>query len=228
MIIVGTTLAAFVMDKQETWSSWLNNSEQIINSHPEVLYFAAIEVDKRGIAPFEPLIKRLAELNGDYYTYSLDDRREQVTGDNRISHITTGRNIVHDYATGRRASHILFLDADTTPDPNTLPKLLEMEHPLVGGEVGTYCLSGPRVDKYPYPVEEHMNTAGYLLVADTVFRRIRWRSDWGMTDDPCFNRDAIDFLGIPTYVRKDCIGTHYPPSIGPIETRGHDMTVYRN
>lgn len=228
MIIVGTTLAAFVMDQEPTWSNWLKNSDQLRASHDDIRYFAAIEVDARGLDPFLPLLNALDDVNGSYYTYSLDDRRVEVTSTNRINHITMGRNIVHDYAVGMRASHILFMDADTAPDPDTLPKLLEMQHPLVGGHVGTYCLSGPKVDKYSFPVEEHMNTAGYLLVASEVFTRIRWRNEWNLTDDPCFHRDAIDFLGVPTYVRKDCIGKHYPESIGPIETRGHDMSVKRN
>lgn len=228
MIIIGCTLAAFVMDQKETWSSWLKNADQLKQSYSEgIKYFASIEVDARGLKPFEPLLEKLSEVEGDYFSFSLDDRREEVTGSNRLRHICVGRNIIHDYAVEQRATHILFLDADTAPDPETLPKLLEMNHPLVGGEVSTYCLNGPPVNKYPFPVQEHMNTAGYLLVEEKVFNRLRWRWDWTGSDDPCFHRDAIDLLGIPTYVRKDVYGKHYPECIGPIETRGHDMRVFR-
>jgi hypothetical protein len=61
-----------------------------------------------------------------------------------------------------------------------------------------------------------------------LFRKLRWRSDpdENLTDDPCWHQDALA-LGVPTYVRKDVVGRHHPESIGPIEGRGHDMTVVR-
>jgi hypothetical protein len=121
----------------------------------------------------------------------------------------------------RGASHILHLDADMCPPGDCLPKLLAMRHPLVGGEVPTYNLHGPVVPEYPFPVQSHMNTAGFLLVAREVFRRLRWRFDLeaGLTDDPCYHADACDLLGIPTYVRKDVRGRHWPESIPPLEDR---------
>lgn len=227
MIVVGTTLAAFVMDIKDTWSSWLRNSEELSRDY-DVQYFAAIEVDSRGLEPFAPLVRRLEEIGGMYHSYSIDDGRTEVTSANRLRHICAGRNLVQDFALERRATHVLFLDADTMPPADAITKLLEMDHPLVGGQVDTYNLSGPPVDRYPYPVEEHMNTAGFLLVGEPLLTRLRWRWDWGMTDDPCFHRDAIEFFGIPTYVRKDVKGTHFPQHIPPIEQRGHDdMKVYR-
>lgn len=229
MIVVGTTLAAFVMDQRDTWASWLRNADEIIASHPAgVHYFAALQVDRRGVEPFAPLIDELERLNGSYFTYSLNDGRTKVTTNNRLRHITMGQNTVTDFSCAMGATHLLFLGADLAPDPETLPKLLELEHPLVGGEVFTYGLHGPVVSKYPFPVQEHMATSSYLLLAREVFRKLRWRWDLddGLSDDPCMHRDALNFLGIPTYVRKDCIGRHYPESIGPIETRGHDMSVH--
>lgn len=229
MIVVGTTLAAFVMDQEDTWASWLRNAEDLKASHPDgVQYFAAIQVDARGLAPFGPLLEALAAIGGEYFTYSLDDGRTEVTTANRLRHITLGQNIVTDYAVSVHASHLLFLAADLQPDPATLPKLLELNHPLVGGEVTTYCLSGPEVDGYSFPVQTHMATAAYVLIGREVFNRLRWRWDTdGKTDDPCLHYDAETLLGIPTYVRKDCIGKHYPEAIGAIETRGHDRTVAR-
>lgn len=229
MIVVGTTMAAFVMDQRDTWGSWLRNAEAIIASHPNVHYFAALQLDARGLEPFQPLLDELARINGSYFTYSLDDGRTEVTTANRLRHITMGQNIVTDFACAVGATHLLFLAADLAPDPDTLPKLLEMDHPLVGGEVSTYVLSGPKVDKYQFPVEEHMATAAYIMLARQVFNQLRWRwdADTGMTDDPCMHHDALHLLGIPTYVRKDCIGKHYPEAIGAIETRGHDMKVHR-
>jgi hypothetical protein len=77
------------------------------------------------------------------------------------------------------------------------------------------------VPEYPFPVQSHMNTAGFLLIAREVFRRLRWRFDLeaGLTDDPCYYRDAKELLGVPTYVRKDVIGRHWPEAIPPLEDR---------
>lgn len=225
------------MDQKETWSSWLENAEYIKRSLSDknilrvdsdtVEYFAAIEIDKRGLEPFSHFLEEFNKIGGKYFTYNIDDGRTEVTTANRLRHICTGRNLIIDYAIERQASHILFLDSDIKPDKDTLPKLLEMSHPIVGGEVSTYSFSGPIVSKYPFTVQEHLNTAGYLLVEKKVFTRIRWRWEWGYSDDPCYHKDSIEFLGIPTYVRKDCIGRHYPEMIGSIETRGHDLKVIR-
>ena len=97
MIVVGTTMAAFVMDQEDTWASWMRNAEAVKSTHPEVQYFVAIQVDKRGLEPFQPLLDRLAEIGGEYWTYSLDDGRTSVTTANRLRHIVVGQNLVVDY-----------------------------------------------------------------------------------------------------------------------------------
>lgn len=214
------------MHDEDLWSSWLNNARSM-ESPDGVTFFAAIEVDKRGIEPFAPLVRALEDIGGSYFTFSLDDGRTSVTTKNRLRHICMGRNIVQDYAMTIRASHVLFLDADLMPPPNAIPKLLEMAHPIVGGNVGTYCLSGPKVDRYPFPVQEHWNTAGFLLIGEPLLTRLRWRWDYAMSDDPCYARDAKDFFGYPTYVRKDIEGRHFPVHVTPIEQRHSDRTVFR-
>lgn len=230
MIVVATTLAKYVMDDPDTWGAWMRHAEQITASHTDgVQFFAALELDADGLDPFGPLLVRLAEIGGEHWTYMLDDGRCTVTTANRLRHITFGQNMATDYALAAGASHLLFMAADCAPPADALPKLLELDHPLVGGEVPTYCLSGPVVGGYPFPVEEHMATAAFVLLRRDLLRRIRWRwdVDEGMSDDPCLHADARDLLGVPTYVRKDCVGRHYPEAIGPVETRGHDMSVAR-
>lgn len=230
MIVIGATLTTFATGRPETCLSWLDTAEELQTSHPAgVRFFAALEVDARGVEPFQPLVDRLAALDGEFFTFTYDDHRTQVTTHNRLSHICAGRNIVTDYAQGNGVSHILFLDADMRPPGNCLPKLLELDHPLVGGEVPTYGLRGPTVDRYPFPVQEHWNTAGFLLAARSVFRFVRWRwdGDAGMSDDPCYAHDAREFLGVPTYVRKDVVGAHWPAAIPAIEQRGYDTRVIR-
>lgn len=230
MIVIGATVAAFVMDQEETWGYWLRNAEEVMdNSTEEIKYFCAIQIDSRGLEPFEPLIARLNELGADYWTYSLDDGRTEVTSANRIRHICFGRNLIVDYAVERQSSHILYLDADCFPPRDVLPKLLEVEHPLVAGFIPTYGIMGQDVPNQPFPLMDTWASAGCILASKEVFNRIRWR--WNMeppmTDDPCYYHDAKDLLGIKMYVRKDVVTLHYPQSIGPIETRGHNMKVVR-
>lgn len=265
-IVVATTLHAYVTDSQDTSEAWLYNAEAIADSHPDgVVFFAAIELDARGLAPFASLLRRLNTLalhpsvtGVDHWMFSFDDGATEIRTDNRLRRITMGQNMANDYAMSAGASHLLFCAADCAPPPDVLPKLLEMNHPLVGPEIPTYCLTGPtptrtvwitnagkRVTEpfghtivhedaeplYPFPVQEHMASAACILLARDVFRQLRWRADGdaGMTDDPCLHHDALHLLGIPTYVRKDCVARHYPECIGSIEGR-HSVearTVHR-
>jgi hypothetical protein len=234
MIVVGTTLAAYVMDQEDTWAAWLRNAAAISESHPEgVTYFVAIEVDGRGIEPFRPLLDRMrlldvqAGVRSEHWTYMLDDGRTAVSTGNRLRHITTGQNLVTDYAVSCGASHLLFLAADLEPPADALPKLLALDHPYVGGEVTTYCLSGPNVSGWPFPVQAHMPTAAFVLLRRDLFNRLRWRWDGELSDDPALYADARDLHGVEALVRKDCEGRHWPLAVPAIEDRGHDMTVVR-
>ena len=228
-VVVATTLAAFVMDQPDTWQAWLRNHQAIKASHPDVRYFAALELDARGLAPFAPLLAEMEAAGAERWTFHLDDGRTTVTTENRLRHITMGQNLATDFSVSCGASHMLFLAADLEPPPDALPKLLEVDHPLVGGEVPTYCLSGPDVGGFGFPVQRHMPTAAFVLVARSVFNVLRWRADGeaGMSDDPCYHHDARTLLGVDALVRKDCVGVHHPIRIGPVETRGHDMAVHR-
>lgn len=235
-IVVATTLAAFVMDDPDTWGAWLRNAEAIKASHPDVRYFAAIEIDARGLDPFAPLLDHLADIGAEWWTFHLDDGRTEVTTANRLRHITMGQNLATDYAVSCGASHLLFLAADLEPPPDALPKLLALDHPFVGGEVSTYCLSGPDVmgmdgRDFGFPVQRHMPTAAFVLIAREVFNRLRWRHDAeaGMSDDPAYHHDAYTLLGVQALVRKDCVGVHHPVRIGPVETRhsAEQMRVHR-
>lgn len=231
---MGSTLAAFAMENDEIWSSWLSNAEAM-RAHAsaagaELLFFAAPEVDARGVVPFRPLIARLNELVGDYWPWRLDAGRTEVTTTNRLRYITMGQNIVAEYANASGADWLLFLAADTKAPDDVIPKLLELNHPLCGPEIPTYCLSGPRVTQYPFPVEEQLISAAAIFIRRELFKVLRWRYDTeaGMSDDPAFRHDAWTLMGIKSYVRKDCVAQHFPAAIGPVESRfmGRDMRVY--
>lgn len=230
MIVVGSTITNFAMNDPNLWGSWLRNAEQIKASHPEVQYFCAIEMDKRGVEPFQPLIDRLTEIGGEYWTYVLDDGRTEVTTKNRVRHICFGRNMIVEYAFTAQATHILYLDTDCSPPDDILPKLLETGHPLVASFIPTYCLTGPLDPAYPdYPMMDTWASAGSILAARSVYGRIRWRWEWEpeMTDDPCYYHDAKDLLGVHMRVRKDVITRHYPEHVVGFERRGHDARVER-
>jgi hypothetical protein len=232
VIVVGATLPPFKMGGPEGyWASWLTNAAQIKQSHPDVYFVVALELDARGLEHFQPLLRRMDEVGAfenRIVTFSYDDGDDQINSGNRLVRICTGRNLLTQWAVDAGASHILFADADTAIPGDAIPKLLELDWPVCGGRVPTYCLSGQPIRSYPFPVSQHMNTAGFLLVAREAFRRLRWRTDpdLGLTDDPCYHADATA-LGWPTRVREDCVAAHYPPAIGPLEVRGHDLKVYR-
>jgi hypothetical protein len=248
MIVVGTTCVAWKCNGNET--SWLDNAEAMAeDAHTaghELTFFPVLEVDDRGEQPFSNLFDRLFEVSQsgpyvDHWSFRLWDGELELNSDNRLPRICAGRNFVQDYAMRPdvAASHILFLDTDIRPDGDCISKLLELDWPMCGGNVGQYALSGPPVErrppgpadarmdpiKYDFPVERHWNTAGFLLVGRDVFRRVRWRvdGDAAMSDDPCYDADATR-LGYPTIVRKDLQGQHIDPLI-PVEMRTEDRMI---
>lgn len=250
VIVVGTTLAGWKVSRGEELA-WLRNAEAMQADHPDTQFFAAVEMDARGISFFGGLQARLDEIGGAVWTFSYDDGAARIDGTNRLRRICAGRNMVTEYALSVGAEYVLFLDSDMTPPGDCLSKLLDVDWPIVGGDVPSYCLSGlqlsyhptkvwleggmiwPRVHKaaldavpFGYPVEQHWNTAGFLLVHRQLFRRLRWRTDLdvGCTDDPCYAADAAA-LGWPTLVRKDVVGKH--DNCAPIDQRGADLAVYR-
>ncbi|QQS25159.1 MAG: hypothetical protein IPM43_01845 [Actinomycetota bacterium] len=230
-VLVGTTLAAMAMSHHDTWSAWLMHAERIRQFYDgDVHFFAAIQLDGRGIDPFVPLLARLDDLGGEHWTYTLDDGRDRVTMTNRWRHITFGQNLVVERAqSDPSVSHLLFCAADCAPPSDVIPRMLEMNHPLVAPYINTYGLRGDHVAGYPFPVERAMASAACVFIARDVFRRIRWRWDLddGMSDDPCYHHDAQHLLGVDTLVRLDVRARHYPEAIGDYEARGLDTTVVR-
>ena len=234
MIVVGTTLTTFAMldpERSFLWDAWLRNAEAIKASHPDgVVYFAAIQVDDRGIEPFEPLLDRLREVGGSWWTYSLHDGRSRVTQSNRLRHITTGQNLISTFATDYNASHLLHMAADTEPPPDVLPKLLEARNGVAAASCSTYCFDYDPLPEYAdFPVAGPPMTAVCVLLEREVFKRLRWRADpdLGMTDDPSLTHDAKTLLGVETLTRIDCEAIHHPQTISRIEDRfpGLDMSV---
>lgn len=239
-VVIGGTLTTYaVLDPNRPWlhDAWLRNAEAIKTSVDfPVEYHTSIQVDRRGLDPFEPLLRRLAEVNGTYWVYSLDDGRTAVTGENRGRHLCAGLNLTGEYATSVGATHWLRLEADTEAPPDVLPRLLEVNNGLAAAACSTYFTYDhpdhwTRLPNYGFPVVSGVMTAACLLIERDVFKRLKWRWDveQGMTDDPCYTRDAMDLLGVPTLTRLDCVASHWPPAISPIDTRfpGLNLGVYR-
>jgi hypothetical protein len=250
MIVVGATTVAWKCDGHGGELDWLTHAEEIA-ANADVRFFATLEQDARGDAPFGSLLARLDDLGGEAWRFRWDDGADEITPHNRLIRICAGRNMITDYAVRAGAEWIYFADTDLAPPGDVLDKLLEVDWPIVGAHVPIYCLGGPVAEKHPariwledgsmwprlpehlhlppfgFDVQVHWNTAGSLLVHRSLFRRLRWRvdPDAGMTDDPCYAADALA-LGWPTLVRKDCIVTASVP-LAPVEGRGLDMKVRR-
>lgn len=238
-LVVGATIPTFKALSGEA-TQWLENAEALSKNAQsagfnKIHFFAAIEHDGRGLAPFRALLTRLAKINeagrttATYWTFSICDHSAKLDQHNRLIRICTGRNLIHEFALrSGDVSHVLFLDSDLLVPNDSVSKLVEMDYPIVGGNVPAYCMSGDRVKSYPFKVESHWNTAGFLMVNREIVRRIRWRADMhpggaGCSDDPCFANDVREVLGYDTHVRKDLVGTHKP--LVELERRGHDLRL---
>jgi len=219
-VLVGTTCAPYKADDPSELTKWLTHATDWTGAE----FFAAIETDARGLDPMQPLCERLTQVQGSWIEFRYDCG-EDTDPWNRLTRICVGRNFVAQEAVKRNATHALFLDSDLVPDALSIEKLLELDVPVAGGDVPSYCLSGPAAERYEFPVQEHWNTAGYLLVKIGVLNRVRWGWGDGLTDDPWFAR-AVEQAGFgKTFVRKDCIGVHVP--LAPVTERGHDLAYRR-
>lgn len=243
MIVLATTMAAYVTDDPDTSEAWLYSYEDLAadaaSAGHDVVPFVALQLDARGLEPFTHLLDRMAGLNpqSQFWTYTLNDGRKAVTTANRLRHLTVGQNLCVDFALSNGASHLLFMAADCAPSSD-IRSLLALNEHIVGGQVDTYCLDGPIDTKYVNWLRQrgwrgdevrcHMPTAAYVLIrSDILDDGLRWR--WSAihgSDDPCMYRDAVEIHGVQPVVHHGVRGKHYPESIPAIEERGHDRKVY--
>lgn len=240
-VLIASTVAPWKCDgAQEV--AWLRTAEFIADEAAdaghEVEWFCAVERDGRGDAPFGTLMARIANLGGTVWRFSVDDNSDEIDAQNRLIRICTGRNLAIEFAQrSRDFSHILFLDSDIYPPPEIVPALLALRRPLAGLKVDAYSLDGKPVEATCLleaglegaDVREHWNTAGCLMVERLAFSKLRWRTeiDAGLTDDPCFQGDAVRYGFGQTWVRHDIVAQHHPGSMVPVENRPGDRVVYR-
>ena len=212
--VIGTPLVGWKCDSGEHMN-WLEDRNAIMRKFPNAKFFAALELDERGLEPFADVINALREVNGDYWTYSINDMQPKVQSGNRWIRIETGRNLIREFAQRLRitAGHhwgedctvenigvvnyeaILYVDSDISLNSRIIKKLLEVDRPLVGVNVPQYCLHGKQISKVP-PIEEHWTTAGMLLVNAPAFYDLPWyhNSYLNLSDDPTFQSMAERLL----------------------------------
>lgn len=234
--VIGTPLVGWKVDRNEHMY-WLENANEILTTFPNAVYFAALELDHRGLEPFLPMIDVLESLGGTYWTYTINDRQETVTSGNRWIRIETGRNLIREFAQRKRdmSGHhwgeetkqtvvnfdaILYIDSDNVLTPKIVEKMFEIDRPLVGVDVPAYNLKGSVVNNQPR-IEEHWTTAGMLLVNAPAYYDLPWYHNayLNLSDDPSFQSMAnrlkkreggkvLEETYGMTWVRKDISSSH--------------------
>ena len=226
--VIGTPLVGWKVDRKEHLA-WLSSKDEIIAKFPNAKFFSAFELDHRGIEVFQEVIDFLKSVNGDYWTYSINDMEEDVDHVNRWIRIETGRNLIREFSQRHRkmSGHhwgedcekqnhgvvnyeaILYVDSDTYLNVDIVEKMLEIDHPLVSVDVPAYGLSGEVVNENPR-IEEHWNTAGMLLVNSPAFYDLPWSHNamLNLSDDPAFQYHAERLGHGHTWVRKDIKAKH--------------------
>jgi glycosyltransferase involved in cell wall biosynthesis len=187
------------------------------------------EVQPDGLEPrLEATCARVRALGGAVWKFMLDDGSQAIDGGRRLVRICEGRNLVTEFALRSAADWILYVDADIVLPPEVIVRLLELDHRFCGFKVPSYCLDGPAVPGYAFPVQRYQNTAGAWFVHRSLFRFFRWLwdPDDNLTDDPATYRLIRDHLGVEQYNRCDVLGLHAP--LVPFEARALDRAVRRH
>lgn len=211
-IVVASTLAAYKCDGDGD-RAWLTHAAAWnARAGLDVEWFCAIQAGHGHDEALADIRRELTEqIGATVWTFSIDDGAEEITSGQRLNGICTGRNLIHEFVMrAPHRSHLLLLDTDVEPPADAIERLLEVDHPIVGGHVPTYCLNGPRLscvplgphrflriardgigsehsvayEEAPFPedadVREHWNTAGFLLLQRRAVKSIRW--GWSIDD----------------------------------------------
>ena len=234
--VIGTPLVGWKCDREED-TAWISQSVEIIKRFPNTMFFAALELDHRGLEPFHRVIGALQQVGGVYWTYTINDMEHEVNSMNRWIRIETGRNLVREFAQRKRAisgNHwgeptpqtvvnydaVLYVDSDVILTPDIIAAMFEVDRPLVGVHVPAYGLHGPVVNG-DSRLQEHWTTAGLLLVNSPAYYDLPWHhnSYFNLSDDPTFQNLAsrlpertpegklLEPYGM-TWVRRDIQAQH--------------------
>lgn len=213
--VIGTPLVGWKCDRGEHLT-WLKHRNEIKERFPNATFFAALELDQRGLEPFQEVI---TVMDGVHWTYTLNDYEPTVTSENRWIRIETGRNLVREYAQRGHFDAVLYVDSDINLTVEMIEKMFEVDHPLVGVNVPEYVQHGEVVNDNP-PIQQHWTTAGMLLVNSPAYYDLPWSHHLPMklSDDPTFQRLAERLDYGMTWVRKD-INAHHEGQLIAVENR---------
>ena len=138
----------------------------------------------------------------------------------RLASIVCARNMCIDYAIQTMASHLLFIDADVIPPLDVIPKLLALDHSIVGGvvpgrgchshvnyifgEEGRHNVNGAAV------IEVMHGTCGCMMIRRDLFNNIRFRydNDGGLSEDPAYCMDVRAKFDTKMWLRDDVVCLH--------------------
>jgi hypothetical protein len=235
--VIGTPLVGWKCDRGEHLK-WIENSHAVIEQFPNAKFFAALELDSRGLEPFTPVLNALQQVDGEHWTYTINDHETVVNSKNRWIRIETGRNLIREFAQRKRvmSGHhwgeetpqytifnydaVLYVDSDMMLTPLLIEKLFEVDRPLVGVYVPQYNLHGPVVCSGPL-IKEHWTTAGMLLVNAPAYYDLPWYHNayLNLSDDPTFQHLAERLPYGQTWVRHD-IEAHHLGQLVAVEDRG--------
>jgi hypothetical protein len=149
-VCVASTIAAYKGQDRgmgDQTQSWLKHIDRW-RADTDVTVFAALQTGQGHDNLFAPLRRKLHLLDATTWTFAIDDGTTSITTESRLIGICTGRNLCHEFVLRNRdITHLLLLDSDVEPDSTALAKLLQVEHPVVGGRVPTYdaVCRGPRL-----------------------------------------------------------------------------------
>jgi hypothetical protein len=153
-ILIGSTVVSWKCDKNEHLE-WLKKRKEIKRIFPNSKFFASLELDSRKLNPFLELLEQVKEVDGEYWTFTINDKRPTVSSQNRWIRMETGRNLIREFAQmntwpedsrlekdGPVVNYdgILFIDSDIELTVSIMEKMLSVDNYLVGVEIPEYEL----------------------------------------------------------------------------------------
>lgn len=143
-LLIGSTIAGFKCGNGQELN-WLQHAEAWKERGAE--FACALQVGQGKDDALHPLSFELEALEATEWTFSVNQKEDFVTSDNRLINICTGRNLIQEIAMRDPSiTALLFLDTDILCPEDLPERLLEVHHPMVGANCPQYCLDGPRLD----------------------------------------------------------------------------------
>lgn len=204
MILVSTLMC----DRKKHFQESIFNTLKALTYQDKVLYFNIETIDLNN---FQWLVNALAE-SGLQYHYDIWQavsswcKKPEFDQDQaRLVPIVNGRNMTISAATCLAASHIFQVDSDVIVPPDSIERLLALNHPICGGLVpgrGAHSHVFYQSQDSPKHVSDNVidvahGTCGFMMITRDIFTRLRFRMGpsnevdgvW-LSEDPAFTEDA--------------------------------------